>query len=102
MGPISELCVCIAADDCSPTADGSGYTGRVSVTKSGIQCQEWNRQIPHEHQYAQEPSVAGAVNYCRNPDPNTHVDGPWCYTVNSSVVSEPCDVLLCGLYIDIE
>lgn len=41
-------------------------------------------------------------NYCRNPtrDPR----GPWCYTLEPTVIDDECDIPLCnykGNYIDL-
>ncbi|XP_062601917.1 uncharacterized protein LOC134263552 isoform X3 [Saccostrea cucullata] len=66
------------------------YRGKQRVTKSGILCQRWDVQSPHEHNYfifrlAQE-------NYCRNFDR----EEPWCFTSNSSVRWELCGVDICS------
>ncbi|XP_062614798.1 plasminogen-like [Saccostrea cucullata] len=66
------------------------YRGKQRVTKSGILCQRWDVQSPHEHNYfifslAQE-------NYCRNFDR----EEPWCFTTNSSVRWELCGVDICS------
>lgn len=41
-----------------------------------------------------ERSVKLAKNYCRNP--TRDIKGPWCYTMESSVINDSCDVLLCN------
>ncbi|XP_062613407.1 uncharacterized protein LOC134275170, partial [Saccostrea cucullata] len=66
------------------------YRGTRRVTKSGLLCQRWDVQSPHEQSYfifslAQE-------NYCRNFDR----EEPWCFTSNSSVRWELCGVKVCS------
>ncbi|XP_062580543.1 plasminogen-like, partial [Saccostrea cucullata] len=66
------------------------YKGTTNVTESGLTCQRWDTQTPHEQNYfvfslAQE-------NYCRNFDR----EEPWCYTTNSSVRWELCSVDVCN------
>jgi len=34
-----------------------------------------------------------AKNYCRNPTRDRR--GPWCYTLDSTVIDERCDIPLC-------
>ena len=57
------------------------YRGTIAVTKSGLECQKWSSQQPHEHTRtpARFPGTGlGDHNYCRNPD--GHSGGAWCYT----------------------
>lgn len=35
-----------------------------------------------------------AKNYCRNPTKD--VRGPWCYTLESTVIDDECDIPLCN------
>merc|ERR1712045_68386 len=53
-------------------------------TESGKQCQYWNLDYPHSHDYNSE----GSHNFCRNPD---NAEKPWCYTTDSSKRWEYCD-----------
>ena len=51
-----------------------------------------------------EGNFADASNYCRNPDSAS--GGPWCYTMDPTVVWEYCDVRMCpptgNLYVILE
>ena len=37
--------------DCRNTLEGLGYTGNISTTISGRECQRWDAQEPHKHPY---------------------------------------------------
>merc|ERR1712087_301492 len=79
-------------DECFNREDGADYRGRVSTTKSGIQCQGWFEQFPHQHvkTHAKYPrSGLGGHSFCRNPDGE---NSPWCYTVDESLRWDYCDV----------
>jgi len=85
-------------ENCKPSPDGRHYVGHTSVTVNGRICQDWTAQYPYIHHFTQDymfpdGSVADAVNYCRNPD---NQPGPWCFTTDTSVRWELCDVPLCG------
>lgn len=85
--------------DCTQFPDDtSKYTGYVSYTKSGLRCQEWSSQCPHEHTYNKDymfpdETVSDASNYCRNP--NDRRVGLWCYTMSLHEEWEICDVRNC-------
>ncbi|CUG93534.1 Hypothetical protein, putative [Bodo saltans] len=71
--------------------DGRDYRGTVNVTSSGITCQKWSSQTPHEHQ-TQYPNPAlgiGDNNYCRNPFGDSTVG---CFTMDPDVPYEECDI----------
>ncbi|XP_054633082.1 hepatocyte growth factor [Dunckerocampus dactyliophorus] len=61
---------------------GQSYRGRSSVTVTGIQCQAWASNIPHEHKFMSKRFRKKDLreNYCRNPDNSTV--GPWCFTTD--------------------
>ena len=85
--------------DCNPTLSGQDYVGQVSATVNGRTCQAWSSQSPHTHTMTSDAmysdgSVVAANNYCRNPDGSAV--GLWCYTTDPSVLSETCNVPLCG------
>ena len=71
------------------------YGGSISVTASGLACQAWSDQEPHAHKFdPSDYSSAGLSgnNACRNPD---NSEKAWCFTQNSSVLWEFCDVPAC-------
>ncbi|XP_071669165.1 hepatocyte growth factor-like protein isoform X5 [Patagioenas fasciata] len=63
---------------------GEGYRGRVNVTVSGIPCQRWDAQTPHQHHFVPEkyPCKDLQENYCRNPDGS---EAPWCFTAHPTI-----------------
>ncbi|CAC5399117.1 unnamed protein product [Mytilus coruscus] len=68
---------------------GTGYTGKVHCTVSGITCQNWNKDKPHKPYYQLDVS---ASNYCRDP---AATGRPWCYTTNPDLRWEFCPVPKC-------
>ncbi|XP_012217839.1 uncharacterized protein [Linepithema humile] len=71
------------------------------MTVGGFRCQSWTAQQPLHKISADitdedfpEKSMKLAKNYCRNPtrDPR----GPWCYTLEPTVIDDECDVPLCN------
>ena len=74
------------------------YTGSMSVTKGGIQCQRWDSQYPHSHEFDEDEmypfdgTTTAAENYCRDPDDSSI---PWCFTVDIGKRWENCDIPLC-------
>lgn len=86
-------------DYCQQQASTPYYSGKVSVTNNGRQCQRWDRQSPHTHTYAinsfyVDGSVGAANNYCRDHIGNAF-NALWCYTTNSGVRFESCDIRQC-------
>ena len=83
--------------ECKNDQAGQSYRGKLSVTRSGRQCQLWVGQHPHQHQMHAggfpEADLFAAVNYCRNPDGEN--EGPWCYTTDPDMRWEYCDVPIC-------
>ena len=72
-------------------ARGAGYRGCQSVTRTGLTCQSWAAQTPHQHSLADESageSAEAAKNHCRNPDGG---DSIWCYTTDPNVRFDYCD-----------
>ncbi|XP_064174550.1 hepatocyte growth factor-like isoform X1 [Anguilla rostrata] len=63
---------------------GEGYRGTVGVTPSGVTCQRWDSQVPHNHSYSPQNYKCKDLreNYCRNPD---GADLPWCFTTDPGV-----------------
>ncbi|XP_034458946.1 muscle, skeletal receptor tyrosine-protein kinase [Hippoglossus hippoglossus] len=75
---------------------GRFYQGSVNETRSGIPCQPWSQQVPHQHRLSVDviPELRSADNHCRNPGGIS--DKPWCYTSNPNIRWEYCAVLHCG------
>ena len=71
---------------CKPT-NGTAYNGYANITVSGLTCQMWSVDTPHNHSY----NNVGEHNYCRNPDG----DGVWCFTTDPGKLWEYCDIPLC-------
>ncbi len=68
------------------------YRGDIAQTKSGIACQKWTEQSPHNHTRTPDkfPNAGlGDHNYCRNPDGEPSA---WCYTTDPDVRYEECDI----------
>ncbi|XP_043265555.1 uncharacterized protein LOC122405108 [Colletes gigas] len=86
---------------CKLTHKGIEYRGSIAKTVGDTQCQSWYSEEPiHEvstdigdHDFP-ERSIKNAKNYCRNPTED--VKGPWCYTLDPSLIDDKCDVPLCN------
>ena len=81
--------------DCDETLygeAGAGYQGCQTHTRSGLECQAWDAQTPHQHSHDQFTSetLKKQKNHCRNPDGG---DGIWCYTTDPNVRFDYCDPL---------
>eukprot|EP00058_Branchiostoma_floridae_P009843 XP_002595331.1 hypothetical protein BRAFLDRAFT_87568 [Branchiostoma floridae] len=85
----------LTTTDCQ-LGDGSTYRGTVSVTESGLECQHWDSQRPHKHDYTARkyPSADFTENYCRNP---SHWHEVWCFTTARRTRWERCDIPFCGI-----
>ena len=71
---------CIWDMDCY-TGNGVQYRGKVGLTSSDYDCQNWNRDYPVIHGYhSPEYNWAGVGEhtFCRNPSPESE-DRPWCF-----------------------
>jgi len=98
---IKEIC-CRTCDACLPDPPNCGcdktfqddYRGTIRTTTFGRTCQRWDVQSPHIHTRTPEvyPSSGLEENYCRNPDGE---EAAWCYTTDSLVRWEYCDVPFC-------
>ncbi|XP_026556843.1 hepatocyte growth factor isoform X1 [Pseudonaja textilis] len=68
---------------------GEGYRGTVNTIWSGIECQRWDSQVPHQHNFTQENFKCKDLreNYCRNPD---GAEVPWCFTTNPNIRIGDC------------
>jgi len=86
-----DLSECLAGD-------GAHYRGTKATTKTGLKCQNWALQSPHEHHCSyctpnEKPELVS--NYCRNPNPDTSNE-PWCYTMDSNKRWEYCGIPKCS------
>ncbi|XP_008193390.1 tyrosine-protein kinase transmembrane receptor Ror2 [Tribolium castaneum] len=74
---------------------GRFYQGNVNVTKDGLACQRWDSQKPHSHNSPPDifPELKNSENYCRNA--GGEEKKPWCFTTNSSVRWQHCDIPRC-------
>uniref|UniRef100_A0A672N913 Hepatocyte growth factor-like protein n=1 Tax=Sinocyclocheilus grahami TaxID=75366 RepID=A0A672N913_SINGR len=68
---------------------GEDYRGKVNETTSGIPCQRWDGQKPHEHPFFPKTYECKGLeeNYCRNPDGS---EAPWCFTSLSEMRTALC------------
>ncbi|XP_070845552.1 muscle, skeletal receptor tyrosine-protein kinase [Chaetodon trifascialis] len=75
---------------------GRFYQGSMNVTRSGILCQSWRQQVPHQHRLSVDviPELKNSDNHCRNPGGIS--DRPWCYTSNPNIRWEYCAVPHCA------
>uniref|UniRef100_A0A3Q3J6G5 receptor protein-tyrosine kinase n=1 Tax=Monopterus albus TaxID=43700 RepID=A0A3Q3J6G5_MONAL len=75
---------------------GRFYQGSLNVTRSGIPCQLWSQQVPHQHRMSVDfiPELRNSENHCRNPGGIS--EKPWCYTSNPNIRWEYCSVSPCG------
>nr|XP_026693149.1 apolipoprotein(a)-like [Ciona intestinalis] len=76
--------------------EGMDYTGEVSVTISGLNCQLWSSKSPHTHRYLSTGSgIELTGKLCRNPSPLGTRKAPWCFVDDSSVRWEYCNIPRC-------
>uniref|UniRef100_A0AAR2JRJ4 Hepatopoietin-A n=1 Tax=Pygocentrus nattereri TaxID=42514 RepID=A0AAR2JRJ4_PYGNA len=68
---------------------GERYRGTVNVTPSGVACQRWDSQFPHNHSYTPQNYNCKDLreNFCRNPDGS---EIPWCFTTDPKVRKALC------------
>uniref|UniRef100_A0AAQ4NVY1 Hepatocyte growth factor n=1 Tax=Gasterosteus aculeatus aculeatus TaxID=481459 RepID=A0AAQ4NVY1_GASAC len=74
--------------------NGEDYRGPMDHTESGKQCQRWDLNDPHKHQYHPKryPDKGLDDNYCRNPNGRHN---PWCFTTDPNTPWEYCDIKVC-------
>jgi hypothetical protein len=68
------------------------YKGTINTTISGLPCQRWVDNYPHQHFYRDnyaypDNNVTDAQNYCRDPNKKGYI---WCFTLDPIVRSERC------------
>ncbi|XP_074165484.1 plasminogen isoform X1 [Sminthopsis crassicaudata] len=90
-----EYCDVPECEDECMHCSGENYQGTISTTESGIQCQAWDSQEPHSHEYlpSKFPNKNLKKNYCRNPDGEPR---PWCFTTSPNKRWEFCDIPRCS------
>eukprot|EP01084_Bolivina_argentea_P226713 382920_1 len=77
--------------------DGMEYYGTHSFTKSGLECQSWFVDTPHNISYSNS-STNLLYNFCRNPNKGMYISTkPWCYTISSQLnqEKETCNIPNC-------
>uniref|UniRef100_A0A8D3D1H7 Hepatocyte growth factor n=1 Tax=Scophthalmus maximus TaxID=52904 RepID=A0A8D3D1H7_SCOMX len=75
---------------------GEGYKGTVDMMPTGLTCQRWDSQYPHNHTFFPQayPCKDLRENYCRNPDGQ---EFPWCFTMDPRVRTMFCtNIPQCG------
>ena len=87
-----------ASASCRRTPEGREYVGHQATTKTGLPCQRWDMQHPHQHSFTDpqdfpDDSLEAASDYCRNP--NGDPEGPWCLTEDPGMFSETCEIPVC-------
>ena len=75
---------------CMPI-EAKNYTGNASTTWTGLTCQMWSVDSPHEHRF----NDVGEHNYCRSPNPQI-LSAVWCYTTDPNKRWDYCKVPRCG------
>nr|XP_031848128.1 uncharacterized protein LOC116433783 [Nomia melanderi] len=86
---------------CKLTLIGTEYRGSIAKTIGDVPCQSWFAEDPiheiskdiHDDNFP-ERSMKSVKNYCRNPTGDHR--GPWCYTLDPSLIDDKCDVPLCN------
>ena len=64
----------------------------MTCTASGLTCQYWNVNSPHNPLYSPSDPADKTSNYCRDPSG----DGiPWCYTTDPNMRYDYCAVPKC-------
>lgn len=68
------------------------YWGSRRRTVNGYVCQRWDVQKPYNHSFTAKDFGVDVLweisNFCRNPD--SSLDGPWCFVTNGPMIREPC------------
>uniref|UniRef100_A0A8C5BNI4 Plasminogen n=1 Tax=Gadus morhua TaxID=8049 RepID=A0A8C5BNI4_GADMO len=75
---------------------GTDYRGTKARTTTGRTCQRWSGTVPHVPNFTpvSHPMADLVSDFCRNPD--SDVNGPWCYTTDSTKRWETCGVPDCS------
>jgi plasminogen len=90
------ISVFVPVGSCRTSERGEEYRGYISSTREGFTCQRWaDDGQPHSDLQPLDRFYGNVFpdNYCRNPD--SAVDGPWCYTTDIDKRYDYCDVPAC-------
>lgn len=89
-----------SGQNCKTSKSGAEYTGNISYTFRGYECQAWYRQTPHKHSIGMfgdefpDNDIYAVKNYCRNP--GNYLQIPWCFTTQPAIIDfcavPPCDI----------
>ncbi|XP_045177665.2 plasminogen-like [Mercenaria mercenaria] len=86
----------LGEEDCFNLGEAQYYAGTKNTTPSGLTCQRWDKQVPHDHKYKDEQfpegSLCKAKNYCRDPGNEGFT---WCYTTDPNTRWEACGIPWC-------
>ena len=81
---------------------GHDYTGNLSHSLGGHQCQAWHQQTPNKHTVGiydhefPDADIYDAGNFCRNPIGVDDLE-PWCYTTTPGLRWQACRVPKCNV-----
>uniref|UniRef100_K1QJ11 Plasminogen n=1 Tax=Magallana gigas TaxID=29159 RepID=K1QJ11_MAGGI len=81
--------------ECLNSPKGLDYFGTENKTVDKEECQRWDSLEPHQHNFSvgfMGLSASEHENYCRNPNDDIM---PWCFTVNSRVRFQYCNIQEC-------
>lgn len=78
---------------CKSTIQGSDYTGNLSHTSSGLQCEMWIKTYYNTSELFPDKNISMVKNFCRNPV--NDLVGPWCITTDPDIRWQYCDIPLC-------
>uniref|UniRef100_A0A4W4FM00 Prothrombin n=1 Tax=Electrophorus electricus TaxID=8005 RepID=A0A4W4FM00_ELEEL len=90
---VGKVRTCVERKDLCYHGIGEDYSGNVSITISGKQCQYWKSNFPHKITEFNTTVLKLPKNFCRNPDKSPN--GPWCFTRDPTVRREKCWVAKC-------
>lgn len=82
---------------CYTSSDnGASYVGTRARTQTGLNCQYWNLDITNTRSDTIKSKIPAGIthNYCRNYDNESR---PWCFTTDSEVEWDYCDIDVCGV-----
>ncbi|KAH8060839.1 DUF1800-containing protein [Aureococcus anophagefferens] len=84
--------------ECSREVDQRDYRGSIAKTRSGLACQRWDSQKPHQHKHTPDghpDSGLAGHNFCRQPKSGKNRARAWCFTTEKKTKWDYCDVPRC-------